>query len=189
MEAPAHDITAVGIRQQRQISEALAAIYIGNVGNYQLSCISAPQYLTGEENEGIHRWRPRELDLRPLVLIGQELLEDESLDSPDVGMMFWGIAAQCGDAEAMRLAGEQFAIGKVVEQDYDTALLLLRKASLRGDKQAETIIGRIHDVASRRLLRKLSDNADAGDKEAASKRDKVLKLYKHSLLGKHICRI
>jgi TPR repeat protein len=37
------------------------------------------------------------------------------------------------------------------------------------------------------LLRKLSDNADAGDKEAASKRDKVLELYKHSLLGKRIC--
>ena len=127
------------------------------------------------------------LDLRPLVLVGQELLEDESLDAPDVGMMFLGIAAQCGDAEAMRLAGEQFAIGKVVGQNYDVALLLLRKASLRGDKQAETIIGRIHDVASQRLLRKLSDKADAGDKEAASKRDKVLELFRQSLLGKPIC--
>ena len=127
------------------------------------------------------------LDLRPLVLIGQELIEDESLDAPDVGMMFLGIAALCGDAEAMRLAGEQFAIGKAVGQNYDAALLLLQKASLHGDKKAETIIGRIHDVASRRLLRELSDKADAGDKEAASKRDKVLKLHKQGLLGRHIC--
>ena len=127
------------------------------------------------------------LDLRPLVLIGQELIEDESLDAPDVGMMFLGIAAKCGDAEAMRLAGEQFAIGKTVGQNYDAALLLLQKASLHGDKKAETIIGRIHDVAFRRLLRELSDKADAGDKEAASKRDKVLELHKQGLLGRHIC--
>ncbi len=108
------------------------------------------------------------LDLRPLVLIGQELIEDESLDAPDVGMMFLGIAALCGDAEAMRLAGEQFTIGKAVGQNYDAALLLLQKASLHGDKKAETIIGRIHDVASRRLLRELSDKADAGEVKRGS---------------------
>lgn len=69
------------------------------------------------------------LDLRPLVQIGQDLLDGESRDAPEVGMMFLGVAAQGGDAKALRLAGEQFAIGKAVERDYDTALLLLRKAS------------------------------------------------------------
>ena len=123
------------------------------------------------------------LDLRPLVLVGQNLLEDESLNAPDVGMMFLGVAAQCGDAEAMRLAGEQFAIGKAVRQDYDTALLLLRKADLRGDEGAIEIIDRIHDISSRRLLKELHDKADAGDKEAAARFTKCMELYKKSLTG------
>lgn len=42
MEAPAYDITAVGIRQQRQVSESLAAIYVGDVGYHQYAC--TPDY-------------------------------------------------------------------------------------------------------------------------------------------------
>lgn len=123
------------------------------------------------------------LDLRPLVQIGRDLLEGESLDAPEVGMMFLGVAAQCGDAEALRLAGEQFAIGKAVEQDYDTALLLLRKASLRGDEDAAAIIDRIHEVASSRLLQALHNKAEAGDKEAEDRFKKCMESYKESLKG------
>ena len=53
---------------QTLVVESRLDEWIRNLGYCQLSCISAPQYLTGEENEGIHRWRPRELDLRPLTL-------------------------------------------------------------------------------------------------------------------------
>ncbi|MCR5758106.1 MAG: hypothetical protein K6F95_09390 [Selenomonas sp.] len=42
--------------------------WIRDLGFCQLSCISAPQFLTGEEEECVRRWRPRELDLRPLKL-------------------------------------------------------------------------------------------------------------------------
>ena len=123
------------------------------------------------------------LDLRPLCNIGQELLKDESPTAPEVGMMFLGIAAKCGDTEAMRLAGEQFAIGEVVAENFDAALLLLRKASMRGDEEAATIIDRIHDIASRRLIQALHEKADAGDKEAADRFNKCMGLYKKSLTG------
>ena len=53
---------------QTLVVESRLDEWIRNLGYCQLSCISAPQYLTGEEYEGIHRWRPRELDLRPLNL-------------------------------------------------------------------------------------------------------------------------
>ena len=53
---------------QTLVVESRLDEWIRNLGYCQLSCISAPQYLTGEENEGIHRWRPRELDLRTLNL-------------------------------------------------------------------------------------------------------------------------
>ena len=127
------------------------------------------------------------LDVRPLVYIGQKLLEDESLDVPDVGMMFLGVAAQCGDAEALRLAGEQFAIGKAVERNYNTALTLLRKASRRGDKQALTIIGQIHEAEWCRLRDEIYEKAKAGDKEAADKRDKIIELLRKGLQGQDVC--
>ena len=123
------------------------------------------------------------LDLRPLCNVGQELLEAESLNASDVGMMFLGIAAKCGNAEAMRLYGEQFAIGKAVKEDFDTALLWLRKASQRGDEGAAAIIDRIHEAASSRLLQELRDKADAGDKEAAARFNECMKHYKQSLTG------
>lgn len=123
------------------------------------------------------------LDLRPLCNIGQKLLEDESPTAPEVGMMFLGVAAKCGDAEAMRLYGEQFAIGKVVKEDFDTALLWLRRASGRGDEAAVTIIDRIHDIVSRRLIQALGEKAEAGDKEAAARFGECMKLYKQSLTG------
>lgn len=123
------------------------------------------------------------LDLCPLCNVGQKLLEDGSPTAPEVGMMFLGIAAKCGDVEAMRLYGEQFAIGKVVKEDFDTALLLLRKASMRGDEAAATIIDRIHEIASSRLLQKLRDKADAGDKEAKARFNKCMELFRQSLTG------
>ena len=123
------------------------------------------------------------LDLRPLCNVGQELLDDGSPQAPDVGMMLLGIAAKCGDAEAMRLYGEQFAIGKTVKEDFDTALLWLRKASHRGDEGAAAIIDRIHDIVSSRLIDALHDKAKAGDKEAAARFDECMKLYKQSLTG------
>ncbi len=123
------------------------------------------------------------LELRPLCNIGQKLLDDESLNASDVGMMFLCIAAKCGDAEAMRIYGEQFAIGKAVKEDFDTALLWLRKASYRGDEKAAAIIDRIHEVGSSRLLKKLHDKAEAGDKEAADRFNKCMELYKKSLTG------
>lgn len=53
---------------QTLVVESRLDEWIRNLGYCQLSCISAPQYLTGEEDKGIHKWRPRELDLRPLNL-------------------------------------------------------------------------------------------------------------------------
>lgn len=122
-------------------------------------------------------------DLRPLCIVGRELLEDESPTAPEVGMMFLGVAAKYGDAESMRVYGEQFAIGKVVKEDFDTALLWLRRASSRGDDDAAAIIDRIHDIASHRLIQKLRDKADAGDKEAAGRFKECMKLYRQSLTG------
>ena len=52
MEAPAHDIAGIGVRQQRQVAEPLAAIYISNVGHYQLSCISGNQLRSGIKQVG-----------------------------------------------------------------------------------------------------------------------------------------
>ena len=126
-------------------------------------------------------------DLRPLCNVGQELLEDESLHAPDVGMMFLDIAANCGDAQGMRLFGKQYAIGKAVERDLNVALLWLRRASRRGDKQALTIIGQIHDAEWCRLRNEIYDKARAGDKEAADKRDKIMELLRKGLQGQDIC--
>ena len=127
------------------------------------------------------------IDLRPLCNVGQKLLEDESLHAPDVGMMFLAIAAFGGDAHGMRLFGEQFAIGKAVDQNFDMALLWLRKASRRGDKRALELIGEIHSAAFRHLFQGICDKADAGDKNAAEKRDKITELRKKGLQGQDIC--
>ncbi len=52
--------------------------WIRSLGYCQLSCISAPQYLTGEEKETVRKWRPRELDLWPLTLPvhGEDILPE-----------------------------------------------------------------------------------------------------------------
>ncbi len=42
--------------------------WIRDLGYCQLSCISAPHYVEQEEEEPLRKWRPRELDLRPLNL-------------------------------------------------------------------------------------------------------------------------
>ena len=122
------------------------------------------------------------LDLQPLCHVGQELLEDESLHAPDVGMMFLGIAAKCGDAEAVRLFGEQYDLG-MSGKDFNMALLWLRKVSQRGDEGVAAIIDRIHEVASSRLLQELHDKAEVGDREAAGRFNECMKLYKQSLTG------
>ena len=129
------------------------------------------------------------LDLRSLCNVGSVLLVDESLQAQDVGMQFLEIAARCGDAEAMRLYGEQLAIGKAVDEDINEALLWLRRAYKRGDKQALEIIGQIHSFAWRRLFQRICDKADAGDTDAADKRDKIMRLYKRGLQGQDICMV
>ena len=126
------------------------------------------------------------LDLRPLVLTGQKLLKDEppsAIRDSALGAKFLEIAARCGDAEGMRLFGEQFAIGKAVEEDFDTALLWLRRADRRGDEEALGIIRQIHDIASRRLFQKVSEKADAGDPESKALVEEFAKLLKKSALG------
>ena len=64
--------------------------WIRDLGLCQLSCISAPQFLTGEEEENVRRWRPRELDLRPLNLPLHdedlpEIIEDDWLEALEWG--------------------------------------------------------------------------------------------------------
>ena len=64
--------------------------WIRDLGFCQLSCISAPQYLTGEEEENVRKWRPRELDLRPLNL---PVHGEGMLDIPEeewLGALEWG---------------------------------------------------------------------------------------------------
>lgn len=53
---------------QMLVVESRLDEWIRDLGFCQLSCISAPQYLTGEEEACVRKWRPRELDLRPLNL-------------------------------------------------------------------------------------------------------------------------
>lgn len=138
--------------------------------------------------------RGESLDAKPLHLLGQDLLKGTdrliSVDSDTrnkLGMSFLFIAARGGDAEAMRDFGEQFAIGKAVEEDFDTALLWLWRADRRGDGKAGGIIRRIHDIAGRRLFDALGKKADAGDPDAIAKRNGFLELYRQSLLGNEIC--
>ena len=138
--------------------------------------------------------RGEPFDAKPLHLLGQDLLKGTnrliSVDSDTrnkLGMSFLSIAARGGDAEAMRDFGEQFAIGKVVEEDFDTALLWLWRADRRGDGEAGGIIRRIHDIAGRRLFDALGKKADAGDPVAIAKRNGFLELYRQSLLGNEIC--
>ena len=67
---------------QTLVVESRLDEWIRSLGYCQLSCISAPQYLTGEEDEGRHKWRPRELDLRPLNLPvhGEKILPEADWD-------------------------------------------------------------------------------------------------------------
>ena len=116
------------------------------------------------------------LDLRLLRHAGQKLVYDESLSVPDVGMTFLGIAAKCGDVEAMRTYGAQFVFGEYVKKDHNKGLLWLQKAVLHGDESASAWIWLAHQRESDRLLLELLDKAEAGDKEAAARVDDCMKL-------------
>ena len=52
MKAPPHDVAAVGIRQQRQVAEALAAIDIGDVGHHQYTRTICNQFWCGVKQVG-----------------------------------------------------------------------------------------------------------------------------------------
>ena len=132
------------------------------------------------------------VDPHAMVFTGKNLLDEKSLfpgaiHAPDVGMQFLGIAAMSGDVEGMRLFGEQFYVGKAVEEDFDMALLWLRRAAKRGDNQALDIIAKIHNAAFDRLFLEIHDKAEAGDKDAARKRDKITELVGKGLAGEDIC--
>lgn len=108
-------------------------------------------------------------DCRAFVITGQDLLGEgngKAVRDPALGMAFLEIAARCGDAEGMRLFGEQYAIGKNVEEDFDTALFWLRRASRHGDEKAAGIVGRINTAKWHRRIQELNEKADAGDSEA-----------------------
>ena len=75
---------------QTLVVESRLDEWIRNLGYCQLSCISAPQYLTGEEDEGIHKWRPRELDLRPLNLPLHDEDLPEIIEDDWMGALEWG---------------------------------------------------------------------------------------------------
>ena len=64
--------------------------WIRDLGLCQLSCISAPQFLTGEEEESVRRWRPRELDLRPLNLPLHDEDLPEIIEDDWMGALEWG---------------------------------------------------------------------------------------------------
>ena len=64
--------------------------WIRDLGYCQLSCVSAPQFLTGEEEENVRKWRPRELDLRPLNL---PIHDEDLMIMPEdewLGALEWG---------------------------------------------------------------------------------------------------
>ena len=120
--------------------------------------------------------KDEKLDLRLLRHAGEKLLYEESLSVPDVGMIFLGIAAKCGDAEAMRIYGAEFVFGHYEKKDINKGLLWLQKAVLHGDESASAWIWLSHQSESDRLLLELHDKADAGDKEAAARFGECMKL-------------
>jgi hypothetical protein len=125
-------------------------------------------------------------DCRALVAIGRELLGEDggmAVRDPALGMAYLRIAAGCRDAEALRVYGEQFAIGEAVEEDFDMALHCLQLARWYGDGEAGGIIERIHDIAWGRQFRELCAKADAGDPEAEKTVAEVTERWRASLLG------
>ena len=74
---------------QTSVVETRLDEWIRELGYCQLSCISAPQYLH-EEEEKLKKWRPRELDLRPLNL------PDCGHTQLPVADEEWGIVAEWG---------------------------------------------------------------------------------------------
>ena len=54
-------------KSQMSVVQTRLDEWIRDLGYCQLSCISAPHYVEQEE-EPLRKWRPRELDLRPLNL-------------------------------------------------------------------------------------------------------------------------
>ena len=75
---------------QMLVVESRLDEWIRDLGYCQLSCVSAPQFLTGEEEENVRRWRPRELDLRPLNL------PVHGDDLPVLPVEEWGEALEWG---------------------------------------------------------------------------------------------
>ncbi len=75
---------------QMLVVESRLDEWIRDLGYCQLSCVSAPQFLTGEEEENVRRWRPRELDLRPLNL------PVHGVDLPVLPVEEWGEALEWG---------------------------------------------------------------------------------------------
>ena len=134
--------------------------------------------------------RGESFDQKPLLLVGQELLDEEG-DYREfdpqwrkaLGMGFLAIAAREGNAEAMRELGEQFAMGKNTEENLDLAVFWLRKADMHGDKNAMECLGKVHVIASGRLFKALDEKAKAGDKEAEAKCNESLELFRQGLLG------
>ena len=134
--------------------------------------------------------RGESFDLKPLLLVGQELLDEEG-DYREfdpqwrkaLGMGFLAIAAREGNAEAMRELGEQFAMGKNTEENLDLAVFWLRKADMHGDKNAMECLGKVLVIASGRLFKALDEKAKAGDKEAEAKCNESLELFRQGLLG------
>ena len=54
-------------KSQMLVVQTMLDEWIRDLGYCQLSCISAPHYVEPED-EPVRKWRPRELDLRPLNL-------------------------------------------------------------------------------------------------------------------------
>ena len=134
--------------------------------------------------------RGESFDLKPLLFVGRELLDEEGdyrafdpMWRKALGIGFFSVAARGGDAEAMRELGEQFAMGKNTEENLDLAVFWLRKAAMHGDENAMDCLGQVHAIASGRLSNALDEKAKAGDQEAKKICDESLELFRQGLLG------
>ena len=134
--------------------------------------------------------RGESFDLKPLLFVGRELLDEDGdyrafdpMWRKALGIGFVAVAARAGDAEAMRELGEQFAMGKNTEENFDLAVFWLRKADMHGDGNAMDCLGKVHAIASGRLLKALDEKAKSGDQKARKICDESLELFRQGLLG------
>ena len=115
-----------------------------------------------------------ELDILPLKLIGESLL-DNGKPSPSpvrdssLGVAFLEIVAAIGDVASMRMLGTLFSEGKMVERDIDRALFWLRRADDFGDSSALEMIPEIHFSEGERLCKELRDAAENGDEDTKAR--------------------